>query len=332
MPSKSRHGSKQRIMWYDSLRIPVIVAFRHINNHSRFHLFIIHHADLLLSQFFTQTQVSEPLLERYLAFAVTGHDEPPRVNAWFSRDITKGQSLLIQPKVFLSSLVRFVDATAIKNPYQWSHILKCLPSVLSSIDSDRIISEMLTRNAQQQSKSYERTEWPRILCDVFIMLSRIVAVGLYREYYCASKDIKQEDTQASAIPTGVSSQVMGGNTQPGDSLPFNCTMSQRSAFDPDATIELDSFATENHSQSGGLGNIADTHSINDSSQATVADSNHIETMNAIMAAHIMVDLIEKKGAKRIFEVMKSQQKRSGTYTPDNSGNGIHVGFSNGKRR
>ncbi|KAI9269176.1 mediator complex subunit Med5-domain-containing protein [Phascolomyces articulosus] len=249
--------------------------------------------ELLLCRFFAQTRVSEPLLERYIAYAITGNEDHVQLDI---------DDCLIPPVIFLTCLVKYIESTAIHNPRQWAHILKCLPTVLSIIDADQIVSDLLNE---------KQNEWPRILCDVFIMLSRLVAVGLYRDYYAkdngkhASSTMMAMDTD---LATQQSTQFNNTQTQPGESsLPFNFTMSQPSAFDPDATIDLAGFAEEPMS-TDAFGSM-DGHSAHDSTHTTMTDRERIESANAIKAAQIIVDLIEKKSAKRIFEMMNNQKQQ-----------------------
>lgn len=235
--------------------------------------------------------MNETLLERYLTFAVTG-------TADLQHNTELASPPLISPETFLLCLFKFVEETVTKNPYQWSHILKLLPAVLTPIDGDQVISDLLN----QQD---EKTSWSRILSDVFIMLARIVAVGLYRDYYVSNREHIEE---ATTMDMNISTSV-GGNTQPnGSSLPFNF-LSQASAFDPDATIYFDTLQEDANGR-GAPNASFDSHSIMDT-QSTLYDNDKIEISNAVLAAQIMVELIEKKSAKRIFEVMNSQQRRLG---------------------
>ncbi|KAG2225969.1 hypothetical protein INT45_002435 [Circinella minor] len=246
--------------------------------------------ELLLSRFFAQTRVSEPLLERYIAYAITGNED----HAQFDAD-----DCLIPPTTFLTCIVKYIETTAIQNPRQWSHILKCLPTVLSVVDADQIVSDLLNE---------KQNEWPRILCDIFTMLSRLVAVGLFRDHY-AKDNGKDASSTMMAIDNDFATQSQTlNNTQPGESsLPFNFTMSQPSAFDPDATIDLAGFAEEPISTEA-IGSM-DGHSAHDSTQSTTTDRERIESSNAVKAAQIIVDLIEKKSAKRIFEMMNNQRQQ-----------------------
>ncbi|KAI9321329.1 hypothetical protein BX666DRAFT_2023471 [Dichotomocladium elegans] len=227
---------------------------------------------------------AEPLLERYIAFAITGDDEQH-----FPLTL-KSRESLIQPTTFLKCLSKFAESSAIRNPHQWSHILKCLPAVLAAVDPEKVIYDLLNQKEQP---------WPKLLCDVFVMLSRIVAVGLYHEHY-AKEPIKQEEPAPST-----SSQQF--NTQ-ASSYHLQFTLSQRSGFDPDATLDLEAFA-EDTGGSDHLVGSTDGHAVRDSTQGTSVDADRIETTNAIMASQIMVDLIEKKRAKMIFEIMHNQVKR-----------------------
>ncbi|KAI9493318.1 mediator complex subunit Med5-domain-containing protein [Zychaea mexicana] len=261
--------------------------------------------ELLLNRFFAQTRVSEPLLERYVAYAITGNEDLAQQQQ--QQQQFEAGECLIPPPIFLTCLVKCIETTAIQNPRQWAHILKCLPTVLSVVNADQIVSDLLNEKPNN--------EWPRILCNVFIMLSRLVAVGLYRDYYAkdngaplSSTMMAMEHEMATATQQQAASQL--NNTQPGgSSLPFNFTMSQPSAFDPDATIDLAAFAEEPVSTEA-IGSIDGHYSAHDSTQSTMMDSERIESSNAIRAAQIIVDLIENRSAKRIFEMMNNQQQRT----------------------
>ncbi|KAI7883594.1 hypothetical protein K492DRAFT_143702 [Lichtheimia hyalospora FSU 10163] len=259
--------------------------------------------ELLLGRFFAQTRVAEPLLERYIAYAATGDDEqhfPLTLNP---------QECLIPPITFLSCLVKFVDTTAIRNPHQWSHLLKCLPTLLSVIDTDQVISDLLQQKDQQL--------WPRLLCNVFIMLSRLVAVGLYYDYYARDILRNKHDTtivasdEAAVAAASPPSSQQFNNTQTSSSYPFNFPLSQPSGtFDPDATLDLESFAAaEPPTSFQASAASTDGHTARDSTQMSITDTDRIETANAILAAQVMEELVEKKSAKRIFEIMNTQNKR-----------------------
>lgn len=220
------------------------------------------------------------------------------------------QECLIPPITFLSCLVKFVDTTAIRNPHQWSHLLKCLPTLLSVIDTDQVISDLLRQKDQEQQ------QWPRLLCNVFIMLSRLVAVGLYYDYY--ARDIlrnKQDTTIVASDEAGTAtsppSSQQFNNTQTSSSYPFNFPLSQPSGtFDPDATLDLESFAAaEPPTSFEASAASTDGQTARDSTQGTTTDTDRIETANAILAAQVMEELVEKKSAKRIFEIMNTQNKR-----------------------
>ncbi|KAF7728498.1 mediator complex subunit [Apophysomyces ossiformis] len=230
---------------------------------------------LLLSQVFSLT--SDPLLESYLTYATTGTasiSSTPKIIP---------ESCLISSKVFLSCIPDFVEPTANSQPEQWSHMLQLLTALLSPLDADQIIANM------QRSED----EWPFILSRLFIMLARIVAVGLYPQ----SVTSKQENKllrSASSFHHG------GGNTQPGESSlvwPTNNSMFQ-ATFDPDATIEMDLFEDEDAITTDNNNNIA---------EPPIPSSTNRQAANAVTAAQIMINLIESKSAKRIFEVQHGRK-------------------------
>ncbi|KAG0167921.1 mediator complex subunit [Apophysomyces sp. BC1015] len=231
---------------------------------------------LLLSQTFSLTP--DPLLESYLTYATTGSTSlSPSPKKLLD-------SCLLSSKAFLSCIPQYVESTAGSHPNQWSHILKLLTTLLDPLDADQIVANM------QQNKD----EWTTVLSKLFVMLARIVEVGLYPQAVAP----KQENR----LLRSVSSFHHGGNTQPGESSlvwPTNNSMFQ-ATFDPDATIEMDMFDDDEVMSS--------TNNDTSTEPKTTLDTDR-HTSNAVTAAQVMIDLIERKSAKRIFEIRHNMERQ-----------------------
>ncbi|KAG0178966.1 hypothetical protein DFQ29_002761 [Apophysomyces sp. BC1021] len=220
----------------------------------------------------------DPLLESYLTYATTGSTSlSPSPKKLLD-------SCLLSSKAFLSCIPQYVESTAGSHPNQWSHILKLLTTLLDPLDADQIVANM------QQNKD----EWTTVLSKLFVMLARIVEVGLYPQAVAP----KQENR----LLRSVSSFHHGGNTQPGESSlvwPTNNSMFQ-ATFDPDATIEMDMFDDDEVMSS--------TNNDTSTEPKTTLDTDR-HTSNAVTAAQVMIDLIERKSAKRIFEIRHNMERQ-----------------------
>ncbi|CAO3649349.1 unnamed protein product [Cunninghamella echinulata] len=116
--------------------------------------------DVLLSHIFSATRVHNITLESYLTYALTGHSHAKQ-----GIHIDTSKSLL-DGKLFLQQLTEIDDyfAASKEYSYQWSYILKLLPTLLINIVADN---------------SNDSEIWAPILGKMLILLSHIVAVGLY---------------------------------------------------------------------------------------------------------------------------------------------------------
>lgn len=255
--------------------------------------------DLLLTSIFSFYRVSDPLLESYLAFATTGSE---------TMDVTVSDDIIISPQTFISQLIPFGESTASRHPYQWSYLLKLLSTLLANFNSDTIVADI---------QRGEDNVWVDIISDTFEMLSHIVAVGLYPDYYSKSTE-PSANTQTTALTSAISfhnnnsSQVNNFDSQ----FSFQ---SQHSFNDPDATLDIDN--TQQIEEDDPMRDDVDMKDINPSSSLTSSLNTHqtetnqkkdkklIEIENAALAAQIMIHLIEKKNAKRIFQVRNNQQRQ-----------------------
>lgn len=220
-------------------------------------------SDLLFRSIFSFYRVSDPLLESYLTLATT-------------------QASIISTQTFISHLIPFGETTASRHPYQWSFILKLLSTLLLNFNSDKIVTDL------QQGQT---NPWVDIISDTFKMLSHIVAVGLYPDFYENSIEMSQ---------TTLTSAISFQNSQPNFDSQFSFS-SQVSFNDPDATLDMD-----NTQQIEDI----DMKESNDSVPCN-KEKTLIQVENASLAAQIMMTLIEKKNAKRIFEVRNNQRRQAG---------------------
>ncbi|KAL0077897.1 hypothetical protein J3Q64DRAFT_1852157 [Phycomyces blakesleeanus] len=278
--------------------------------------------DVLLNQIFCLIRVADPLLESYLTFATTGHKD-------LTSPLLPGASLLdpifISPKVLLQSLAQYVDSTAGRNPRQWAYLLRLVSVLLAPLDAEKIVNSVHQQKIVDSDQP-SQDDWFDVLATVFVMLSRLVAVGLEHE----SRD-REPKPGPRLVRSAISFQR--GNTQPGDISTIwpsssNYLSSQTSAYDPEATIDEDSFGHEaleeekeqdikssaKRRRTGagdGIGAGARNGSGNEEDEDEEDEEEKIERSNAIMASQIMIDLIEKKSAKRMFEVRQNQKRQHG---------------------
>lgn len=228
------------------------------------------------------TRVSDPLLESYLTFATTG-------KTTLDIEATSKIDPIILPITFISKILPFGETTASRNPYQWSFLLKLLPALLV-FNTDDIVSDL---------QKGQDNPWVDILGNVFQLLSHIIAVGLYPNWY-AQPIAQTPVTITSAL------SFHNNNTQPFDSQ-FSFQSQQSMNYDADATLDMD-----------------DTQQIDDDQPLAIKDTQmsdlvdvekigkkSIEIDNAALAAQIMIQLIEKRGSKRIFEVRNNQRRQAG---------------------
>ncbi|KAI7865964.1 hypothetical protein BDF14DRAFT_1819737 [Spinellus fusiger] len=263
--------------------VPTQQCFERANDNDRLDKEL---CDILLSQLFSLTRMTDPLLESYLTFATTGHQDMAHL---LSSIDTSLDPVFISPQVLLTCLSRHVEATASRNPQQWAYFLQLMPVLLTSLDTEKAL-DTLQQKHYSTNNSDEQDNWVDVLAKVFVMFSRLIVVGMCQEPP-SDKDTKPEHR---LLRSAFSFQSQG-NTQPGDTSALwggNGMASQNSVFDPEATLEFDTFEQEEEPLETKPEHVSDEKT---------------ETLNAIKAAGIMIDLIEKKSAKRLFEVYRQRK-------------------------
>jgi hypothetical protein len=246
----------------------------------------------LLKFLFSFTRISDPLLESYLTLAITG--KPTIDNSSLSVNIES----IIPPTLFLSQLVPLGELTAHRHPHQWTYLLKLLPTLLNSFDTDTVVSDL---------QKGQENPWVDTLSHVFQLLAHIVAVGLFDWY---SKSI----TPAQS-PATLTSAISFHNTQPGFDSQFSFQSQHSMSYDLDATLDIDN---TQHVEDEDMLDHVDTkvsHSngdieMKDHLVETTSNKKLVEIENAATAAQIMIHLIEKRGAKRLFEVFHNQRRQA----------------------
>ncbi|KAI8329870.1 mediator complex subunit Med5-domain-containing protein [Chlamydoabsidia padenii] len=224
--------------------------------------------DLLLKHFFSTSRTHSMLIESYMTFALTGGS-------------TKGLDIgdtLIQGKLFVSRLVNR-DIRFASNPkytYQWTCLLRLLPSLLVDVDGDR--KEHLTLAP--------------MLARLLIILSHLVAVGLYQK--ASPNDNDEEETTTKQDSSHMS--LTNNTTQ--------LAMVSQSTLDLDATLDatlIDDVKLARANVPVAATTNVDTLLQQDPLQHPLERRNSLEWENAVSAAKLIIDLIEKKGLKRIIE-------------------------------
>ncbi|CEP13613.1 hypothetical protein [Parasitella parasitica] len=258
--------------------------------------------DTLLTTLFSFTRVSDPLIESYLTFATTGKttttldSDPASSNSSSSID-----DPIVSPITFISKIVPFAESTASRNPYQWQFLLKLLPHLLV-FNTDDLVSDLVQKGKDNP--------WVDVLASVFQLLSHIVAVGLYPNWY--ARPIAQTPlTITSAL--SFHNNNSGNNTQPFDSQ-FSFQSQQSMNFDGDATLDIDNTQQIDEDQPLG-GDVKDTQMSDPVNiEKNPGEKKSIEIDNAALAAQIMIHLIEKRDAKRIFQARNNQRRQAGGAT------------------
>lgn len=245
-------------------------------------------SELLLSSIFSVTKVSDPLLESYIIFATTGANT--------LLDSTNTNNSIISLETFVPQLLKFGPFTVNRNPYQWSFLLRLLPVLLSTaVSTDTIVS-----NLQQGNPNLA---WVDILSDLFCLLSHIVAVGLYPDNTQSPENSPVTLTSALSFHT---------NTQGGFDSQFSlASQPSISGMDLDATLDMDNTQRMDEDIKEEI-SIPHRGSVTDEERRK--SKRWIEAENAAAAAQIMIHLIEKKGAKRIFEVRNNLRRQAGLAT------------------
>ncbi|KAK4513068.1 uncharacterized protein ATC70_000106 [Mucor velutinosus] len=258
-------------------------------------------SDLLLTCLFSFTRVSDPLIESYLTFATTGKPSLMDNDSITTSTTTAKMNPIVMSTTFLSKLIPFGESTASRNPYQWSFLLKLLPELLD-FSTDDIVSDL------QKGKD---NPWVNILANVFQLLSHLVAVGLYPNYYT------QPIAQTPATVTSALSFHNDSNTnaQPFDSQ-FSFQSQQSMNYDADATLDMDNTQRIMDDDDPPLA-VKDTHMADPMDTDKKANSRKtVEIDNAALAAQIMIQLIEKRDSKRIFQVRNNQRRQAGAMEVD----------------
>ncbi|KAL7319739.1 hypothetical protein PS15m_002837 [Mucor circinelloides] len=206
---------------------------------------------------------------------------------------------------FISKLISFGEYTGSRNPYQWSYLLKLLPELLD-FSTDDIVSDL---------QKGQDNPWVDILANVFQLLSHLVAVGLYPNWYAQS--IAQTPvTVTSAFSFNNGNNNNNNNTQVFDSQ-FSFQSQQSMNYDADATLDMDNTQQimDDDDDDQPLA-VKDTHMTDPVDMEKKTSKKTIEIDNAALAAHIMIQLIEKRGTKRIFEVRNNQRRQAGAVEVD----------------
>ncbi|KAL9552886.1 hypothetical protein MBANPS3_003560 [Mucor bainieri] len=269
-------------------------------------------SDLLLTSLFSFTRVSDPLLESYLTFATTGKASLMDIETTAATTTTTTTTAKMDPIImsttFLSKLIPFGESTASRNPYQWSFLLKLLPELLD-FSTDTIVSDL---------QKGQENPWVDLLANVFQLLAHLVAVGLYPTDY--SQPIAQTPVTVTSALSFHNGNGNNNNTQPFDSQ-FSFQSQQSMNYDADATLEMDNtqqMMDDDDDDNNNNNNNAPSLTVKDTHMADANDTERrasnrktVDIDNAALAAQIMIQLIEKRGAKRMFEVRNNQRRQAG---------------------
>lgn len=174
--------------------------------------------------------------------------------------------------------------------------MRLLPVLLSTaVSTDTIVS-----NLQQGNPNLA---WVDILSDLFCLLSHIVAVGLYPDNTQSPENSPVTLTSALSFHT---------NTQGGFDSQFSlASQPSISGMDLDATLDMDNTQRMDEDVKEEI-SIPHRGFVTDEERRK--SKRWIEAENAVAAAQIMIHLIEKKGAKRIFEVRNNLRRQAGLAT------------------
>lgn len=232
---------------------------------------------------FSFTRVSDPLIESYLTLATT--TETP----------------VITVATLTDQLLPFIESTTSQHWHQWSFLLKLLPKLIYSFDSDAVIADL--------QKGLDEADWIQVLMDTFVMLSHAIAVGLYPDHYAQS--LSQVVSPALTTRLYSSQQPTTNN---GFDSQFSFQSQHSINYDMDATLDIDNTqriedeSTTKQAIPVPSGTAADDRPIPPAPSHT---KRSLVLDNAIVAAEMMIYLIEKKNAKRIFEVRNNLKRQSG---------------------
>jgi hypothetical protein len=209
-------------------------------------------------------------------------------------------------------LIHFTQ-TAHDSFHQWAFILGLLPKIFDFINTDDIVT-----NLQKATKD----EWVDLIHETLLTLANVVSVGLYPNHKVKSTNPTQRKPDMSAQMT-VDASSFFNNSQV-----FDSQMSAHSinnTFDPESTLDIDNTQQVEEEEEAPLNDatLASQATQNTQNSMELEETHKVEYANAIAAAQLMIQLIEKKGAKRIFEVRNNQNRQSGS-NPSEQGNDIPI--------
>ncbi|KAI7902556.1 mediator complex subunit Med5-domain-containing protein [Cokeromyces recurvatus] len=254
--------------------------------------------DLLLTSLFSFTRASDPLLESYITIATTGQSNTLTIEP------------IISPHTFIRHLFSFLETTAHQNPYQWSYLLKSIMPTLLTFNTDTIISDL-----HNQTSTEESIQWVDTLRQTLEILSHLVAIGLYSDgqsskpvLHSASSFQNTTHTQTALFDSQLSFQ----SQQSTSNINTN-NNNNNGLLDVDATLDMDNtqqmleddIPIKDTEMKDATSTTIATHHPEDDNKST------IEVENAIMAAEMMIHLIEKRDMKRIFETRNTQCRQQG---------------------
>ncbi|KAI9477780.1 MAG: hypothetical protein EXX96DRAFT_568168 [Benjaminiella poitrasii] len=264
--------------------------------------------DLLLTSLFSFTRASDPLLESYITIATTS---PSTTNATYSEPV-------LSPHTFIRQLASFLETTAHQHPYQWSYLLKSIiPTLLVSFDADSVISDLHNHPPTENA-----INWVDTLSYTLEILSHLVAVGLYSDghstmtnssnkpFLNSAMSFQNNNTQTALFDSQFSFQSQQSITPSNINTNTNAMNNNTSSLlDADATLDMDNtqqmieddIPVKDTEMKDTAGSFSSQHV--DESKSTM------EIENAILAAQIMIHLIEKRDIKRIFEIRNTQYRQ-----------------------
>ncbi|KAI8879169.1 hypothetical protein K501DRAFT_336268 [Backusella circina FSU 941] len=240
--------------------------------------------ELLLSSLFSFTKVSNKLLESYICYSL--------------------ELELIKPKTFLSHLIHFTQTTH-DSFHQWAFILGLLPKLFDFINADAIVTS-LQKSTQD--------EWVDLIHETLLTLADVVSVGLYPNHkFKATIEQQQQKPDISAQMTVDASSFFNNSSQVFDSQISAHSFNNNNTFDPESTLDIDNTQqVEEEAPLNDTNLMASQATQNTHHSMELEETHKVEYANAITAAQLMIQLIEKKGAKRIFEVRNNQKRQSGS--------------------
>ncbi|KAI8987579.1 hypothetical protein BDF20DRAFT_851010 [Mycotypha africana] len=295
--------------------------------------------DLLLTFLFSTTRIADALIEEYLTISIIGRATLNSTNATLSAnnnlqsDMDTSIKPLIEIDTFITQLLPFLESTTTSGNFEqshhWTFLLRLLSYILAPLDSDRIIVDL------QRGKENSLVE---ILIDVFKLLSHILATGLYHDWYIKATDSTNRISGSTNAPLAATMSFQNNenynnnNTQPAFDSQFSFV--SQTSIDLgdggiDATLDIDNTQVQIEDdgivmldnnegvETGGEARLkkdpsmADGKSDSQKSKAgrELSKTNSAVIENAVLAAQIMIMLIEKKDVKRIFELQHNLKRQ-----------------------